>query len=166
MYNHSGQYLSLRDTVQGCPDKKQDFTAMKFILEHGDTHFIHDSVTVGTGTLKDTNTVISMKDSKKISFQDTTLWDIEVQTFSTHLDQYVPFFRTIDGEVVDIYSLYSDYLILYDYHMSGQSKLHCILIREKIKEIEQLNKEFGPRIQLVLVNRDEMAGNPLSANTP
>jgi len=44
--------------------------------------------------------------------------------------------------------------------MSGRSKWECIQIREKIKEVEKLNKEFGTRIQLVLVNRDRLEVNP------
>ena len=36
------------------------------------------------------------------------------------------------------------------------------MIREKIKELEKLEKEFGPRIQLVLINRDQLETNALS----
>jgi hypothetical protein len=167
MFNHKGQYLSLRDTAQGCPDKKQNFTAMHYILEHGDTHFIKDSMMIWSATLKDPSIQFSMKDLKRMDGipEDTSVWQIQKETFGTHLDNYVPFFNTLEGEFVDIYSLYPEYLVLFGYQMSGKSKLDCILIREKMKELEKLNEEFGPRIQLVLVNRDEMASPALSNAT-
>ena len=63
---------------------------------------------------------------------------------------------------MDVYSLYDHYLILYGYEMSGYSKFHWIMIREKIKELEKLKKEFGPSVQLVLINRDQLETNALS----
>ena len=158
LFNHQGQYLSLRDTALGCPDKKQNHIAMKFILEHGDDFYIKDSLMIMSATLKDTNMEFTMKDLKKMNGlpEDTSVWIIHKETYTTHLDKYAKYFETLEGDQVDIYSQYSDYLIFYGYQMSGESKLSCTLIREKIKEIEKLNKEFGPRIQLVLVNRDVM----------
>jgi hypothetical protein len=164
MYNREGQFLSLRDSAQGCPDKRQDYTAMKYILQKGDVHFRKDSISIKTGTLKDPEMEIDFKDLNQTR-GDTSIWNYQTETYSTHLDNYVPFFRTLEGDVVDIYNLYPEYLVLYGYQMSGKSKFDCILIKEKKKEIKQLNKEFGPRIQLVLVNRDEMEIQPLNSSS-
>ena len=158
MYNKEGKYLSLDDQISGCPDKKKDYAAMRYLLEHGDDHFLQDSGTIFSRMLKDTATAkdMDLKEFSKLS-KDTSIWKIDTNRYSTHMDTYVPFFRTLEGEAVDIYSLYDQYLMLYGFEMSGYSKFHCIQIREKIRELEKLKKEFGSRIQLVLVNRDQMA---------
>jgi len=163
MYNREGKFLSLAEDIPGCPDENQAYMAMRYILKDGDTEYVQDSHTIRQGVLKATNTDISKENWKELR-KDTSLWELQTKTYSSHLDNYTPFFRTLEGEVVDIYSLFPEYLILFQYQMSGQSKFSCILIREKIKEIAKLNKEFGPRIQLVLVNRDEMADNTISGN--
>lgn len=160
MYNKEGKYLSLDDQISGCPDKKKDYAAMRYLLEHGDDHFLQDSGSMYMGVLKDTNLLKTM-DWKELQAKrkDTSIWQFDTIRYSTHLDTYVPFFRTLEGEAVDIYSLYDRYLILYEFEMSGYSKFHAILIREKIRELEKLKKEFGSRIQLVLVNRDQIVSN-------
>ncbi len=135
--------------------------AMKYILEHGDELFIQDSITMQEGTLKDPNYNFQKDDFGIFgSKRDTSIWSIKPKTYSTSLANYTPYLRTLEGEEVNIYGLYSEYLILFGYQMSGRSKWECIHIREKIKEVEKLNKEFGPRIQLVLVNRDRLEVNP------
>ncbi len=158
MYNKEGRYLSLDDQISGCPDKKKDYAAMRYLLEHGDDHFLQDSGTSYKGVLRDTNLLKTM-DWKELlaKRKDTALWQIDTIKYSTHLDNYVPFFRMLEGAKVDIYSLYDEYLMLYGFEMSGYSKFHGMMIREKIRELEKLKKEFGPRIQLVLVNRDQMS---------
>lgn len=155
MYNTEGKYLSLKNDTPGCPDKLQQYISMRYILQNGDEHYIRDSLSVIQGTLKDPNTDITTMDWNKLR-KDTSLWERQTITYSADLENYVSFFRTLEGEVVDIYSLYSDYLLLYEYQMSGKSSFDCILIREKIRDIQKLNKEFGPRIQLVLINMDQM----------
>lgn len=159
MYNHEGKYLSLADDIPGCPDRDQDYTAMRFILEKGDAHFIKDSLSYRERTLKDPNSGMNMQDFENLSKSrnDTSLWAIQTITHSAHLDNYIPFLRKPEGAMVDIYSLYKDYLFIYEYQMAGYAKFDRILIREKIKQLEKLKKEFGPRIQLVLVNRDQLA---------
>ena len=32
MYNKEGKYLSLDDQISGCPDKKKDYAAMRYLL--------------------------------------------------------------------------------------------------------------------------------------
>ncbi|MBK9106286.1 MAG: hypothetical protein IPL92_17400 [Saprospiraceae bacterium] len=160
MYNKEGKYLSLDDQISGCPDRKKDYAAMRYLLQHGEEHFLQDSASMYKGVLKDTN-LLKTTDMKELSKlrKDTSIWHVDTVRYSTHLDTYVPFFRTLEGEAVDIYSLYDQYLMLYGFEMSGYSKFHCIMIREKIRELEKLKKEFGSRIQLVLVNRDQMVAN-------
>jgi len=92
----------------------------------------------------------------KARLKDTAIWQIDTIRYSTHLDHYGPFFRTLEGEAVDVYSLYDQYLMLYEYQMAGYEKFDRILIREKIRELEKLRKELGSTIQLVLVNRDQL----------
>ncbi len=164
MYNHEGKYLSLADDIKGCPDKFQDYTAMRFILEQGDDHFIKDSISYRQSTLKVPYTKIEKEynEDRNNLLKDTSLWDIQTITYSSHLDSYVPFIRTLDGDDLDIYSLYKKYLFIYEYQMSGYAKFDRILIREKIRQLEKLEKEFGPMIQLVLVNRDQLETNGLS----
>ena len=163
MYNRDGNYLSLDDQISGCPDKKKEYAAMRYLLEHGDDHFLQDSHTIYKGVLKDSNLLNTMEwKDLNARRKDTSIWQIDTIRYSTHLDTYVPFFRTLEGEAMDVYSLYDHYLILYGYEMSGYSKFHWIMIREKIKELEKLEKEFGPRIQLVLINRDQLETNALS----
>ncbi|MBL0008248.1 MAG: hypothetical protein IPP25_14035 [Saprospiraceae bacterium] len=166
MYNREGQFLSLVDDLPGCPDKHQEYTATRFILEKGDAHFIKDSLSMRQGSLKEPNTESYSENKKKGNefFKDTTLWEFQTITYSAHLDSYVPFIRTLEGNEVDIYSYYKEYLIIYEYQMSGYAKFDRILIREKIKQLEKLEKEFGPRIQLVLVNRDQLETNALSVS--
>ncbi len=160
MYNKEGRYLSLDDQISGCPDKKKDYAAMRYLLEHGDDHFLQDSGSSYQGVPKESNLLKTM-DWKELSKlrKDTSIWQVDTVRYSTHLDAYVPFFRTLEGEAVDIYSLYDQYLILYEFEMSGYSRFHWIMIREKIRELEKLKKEFGSRIQLVLVNRDQIVAN-------
>lgn len=160
MYNKEGRYLSLDDQISGCPDKKKDYAAMRYLLEHGDDHFLQDSGSIYQGVPKDSNLLKTM-DWKELQAKrkDTSIWQFDTVRYSTHLETYVPFFRTLEGEAVDIYSLYDQYLMLYGFEMSGYSKFHAILIREKIRELEKLKKEFGSRIQLVLVNRDQIGAN-------
>ena len=160
MYNKEGKYLSLDDQISGCPDKKKDYAAMRYLLPHGDEHFLQDSGSIYIGVLKDTN-LLKTTDMKELSKlrKDTSIWHVDTVRYSTHLDTYVPFFRTLEGEAVNIYSLYDQYLMLYEYQMAGYEKFDRILIREKIRELEKLKKEFGSRIQLVLVNRDQMVAN-------
>ena len=160
MYNKEGKYLSLDDQISGCPDRKKDYAAMRYLLQHGDDHFLQDSGSIYIGVLKDTNLLKTM-DLKELSKlrKDTSIWQFDTVTYSTHLDTYVPFFRTLEGEAVDVYSLYDQYLMLYEYQMAGYEKFDRILIREKIRELEKLKKEFGSRIQLVLVNRDQIVAN-------
>lgn len=160
MYNKEGRYLSLDDQISGCPDKKKDYAAMRYLLEHGDDHFLQDSGSIYQGVPKDSNLLKTM-DWKELQARrkDTSIWQFDTVRYSTHLETYVPFFRTLEGEAVDINSLYDQYLMLYGFEMSGYSKFHWIMIREKIRELEKLKKEFGSRIQLVLVNRDQIVSN-------
>jgi len=160
MYNKEGKYLSLDDQISGCPDKKKDYAAMRYLLQHGDEHFLQDSATIYSGVVKDTAATKTM-DLKELQDRrkDTSIWQFDTIKYTTHLDTYVPFFKTLEGEAVDIYSLYDQYLMLYGFEMSGYSKFHCIMIREKIRELEKLKKEFGSRVHLVLVNRDQMVAN-------
>ncbi len=160
MYNKEGKYLSLDDQISGCPDKKKDYAAMRYLLEHGDDHFLQDSGSIYQGVPKDSNLLKTM-DWKELQARrkDTSIWQFDTVRYSTHLETYVPFFRTLEGEAVDINSLYDQYLMLYGFEMSGYSKFHWIMIREKIRELEKLKKEFGSRIQLVLVNRDQIVSN-------
>ena len=160
MYNKEGKYISLDDQISGCPDKKKDYAAMRYLLQHGDEHFLRDSGTIYSGVVKDTAATKAMDLKELIKLRkDTSIWNIDTIRYSTHLDNYVPFFRTLEGERVDVYSLYDDYLMLYEYQMAGYAKFDRILMREKIRELEKLKKEFGSRIQLVLVNRDQIVAN-------
>lgn len=60
MYNRAGKYLSLDDQISGCPDKKKDYAAMKYLLEHEDEHFLQDSGAICKGFLKDSNLLKTM----------------------------------------------------------------------------------------------------------
>lgn len=166
MYNHEGKYLSLTDDIRGCPDKFQDYTTMRFILEQGDDHFLKDSLSYRQSTLKDPKREINEGDYKNWQevMKDTSVWKIQTITHSSHLAGYIPFIRTLEGDDLDIYSLYKKYLFIYEYQMSGYAKFDRILIREKIRQLEKLEKEFGSRIQLVLVNRDQLETNALSVS--
>lgn len=166
MYNHEGKYLSLIDDLPGCPDKHQEYTAMRFILEKGDAHFIKDSLSYRQSSLKEpyTENEKEYNENRNQLLKDTSLWEFQTITYSAHLDRYVPFIRTLEGNEVRIYSYYKEYLIIYEYSMSGYAKFDRILIREKINQLEKLEKEFGPMIQLVLVNRDQMETNGVNVS--
>lgn len=151
LYNKEGRYLSLDAQIAGCPDKHKEYAAMRYLIESGDEHFIKDSVAIVEAIVKDNQNVSDAKSRK-----DTSVWQLDTMMYSAHLENYTPFFRTIEGEAVGVYDLYEKYVLLYPYTMAGYSKFHCILIREKIKQLEKLEKEFGPSIQLVLVNRDQI----------
>jgi hypothetical protein len=157
MYNKEGKCLSLDAQIAGCPDQQKEYAAMRYLLEDGDEHFIKDSVAIVEAILKDNK---SPSDAK--SRKDTSVWQLDTMMYSAHLDNYSSYFRTLEGEAVDVYDLYDKYIMLYPYQKAGYSKFHCILIREKIRQLEKLEKEFGPGIQLVLVNRDQLETNGLN----
>jgi len=158
VYNSTGHFLSLRDTMPGCPDKNQHYIAMKYILEHGDKHFIQDTMINRYATTKD-----SVEESRLIGNHsmsstqlDSSLWEFHVEKYSTHLDQMAPHLLSLEGKKINIDSLYSDYLVINEFQLCGRPSLQNFLIKENIKDIKKLNKEFGNRIQYVLVNMDMM----------
>ena len=158
VYNSTGHFLSLRDTIPGCPDKNQHYIAMKYILQHGDKHFIQDTMIYRYSTTKD-----SVEESKIIANHsmsrtqlDSSLWEFHVEKYSTHLNQLAPHLLTLKGNKINIDSLYSDYLVINEFQLCGRPSIQNFLIRENIRDIKKLNKEFGSRIQLVLINMDQM----------
>jgi hypothetical protein len=158
MFNHEGQYLLLSDTTPGCEDKNYRYTTMNYILGHEDKHFVTDSMTERYFTFNDSTEEAKLLNNKTMHRQpiDSSKVKFKTYTYSTHLDNYAPYLRTLEGNKVDVYSLYTDYLIIQGYNMSGRPGPLCFLIREKIREIKKLNQEFGNRIQFVLINWDEM----------
>jgi hypothetical protein len=158
VYNSTGHSLSLRDSLPGCPDKKQNYVAMKYILQHGDEHFIQDSMIRRYSTTKDSAEEAKLMANHSMSRPqlDSSLWEFHVEKYCTHLDQMSPHLLSLEGGKINIHNLYSDYLVVNEFLLAGRPSLQNYLIKEKIKDIKKLNKEFGNRIQLVLINMDRM----------
>ena len=139
VYNSKGHFLSLRDTMPGCPDKKQHYIAMKYILQHGDEHFIRDTMINRYRTTKD-----SIEESKLMANHsmsrpqlDSALWEFHVEKYSTHLNQLAPYLLSLDGEKINIHNLYSAYLVVNEFQLCGRPSLQNFLIKENIKDIKK-----------------------------
>ncbi|HLF64438.1 MAG TPA: hypothetical protein VI603_11825 [Saprospiraceae bacterium] len=156
-FNSEGEYLALRDDTQGCIADNYYYLILKYLLEHGDTSYIADSVTRSYYTLHDPDELVRLSENPKSSDRpDRSKWILHMETLEAHLNNYIPYFRTLEGEKIDLSRLYTDYLLISTFSMSGRSSLTCVLVRETIRDVKKLNKEFGNRIQIVLINTDEM----------
>lgn len=71
------------------------------------------------------------------------------------LDQYADHLITLKGEMVDVGSLYTQYILLQEFSLAGESGLWAMRIKHLIRDIKKLNKEFNNQIQLVLINTDQ-----------
>jgi hypothetical protein len=95
-------------------------------------------------------------DSDNAILSDSTKWLKQTETYAAHFDKLMPPFKTLEGKTIDMRGMYSEYLLLWAFTISGRSNLTAIPIRETIRDVEKLNQEFGDRIQIVLINADQM----------
>lgn len=154
VYNAHGQYLSTDQDAQSCRDRASDYRFLRYLLEYGDTDYMTDSVTRTSYSIKASAVVPGFKmkwtDIREAS-QDTTIWGVRTYTFETHLDNYLPYIRSLEGSLVQIDVACGEFVILRELYMHGKASLDAVLIRELIEDVEKLNKEFDNRIHLYLV---------------
>lgn len=158
-FNAKGQYLSLDQKKLRCPDKQAYVMAIKYIMEHGDETFITDSVTNQYRTIRDPDkSEYIMKEMRKNTTlsKDSSLWVFHTETHLIHLDNFSPYFTTLEGSTVDVKLLYREYVVFQVFTMGGRPNLTGIVVRRLIKDVKALNKENGHRLQLILINGDRL----------
>lgn len=140
LFNNQGQLISLESGGQVCRNRSYFLASMSSLLENGDGAFATDSVLLNFA-IQDERTGEMNRYSAMVR---------------VHLDMISPFLRTLHGDAVDPKSLYTDYLLIKQFSVSGKSSVTAQLIREAIEDIGLLEEIFGDRITIVLLNLDRL----------
>ena len=159
VFNAEGRFLAIGQNTIGCEDEQFQFIALRYILENGDESFLQDSVKREYMTSLDPEEEKRLFDTmqKRQKFiADSTKWELHSEVRAISISEYEPFFRSLDGNQVDIHALYTDYVIFHEFSTSGVRTTTGNVARRLIRKVDRLNKEFDKHIQVILVNTDMM----------
>ena len=144
IFNKEGNYL-LIDTVfaseqEVCFDENRLLNTLEDILINGEGQYISNSLAIEVFVLTDSSEMPVRK----------------IRTYQMNLDDMSPYLRTLEGNKLDINNFFSDYLVFYQFNLSGRSKLTRIVIKEEVERIEKLNQKYNDKFQVALLCLDRM----------
>jgi hypothetical protein len=158
LFNRNGNYLSLDESNISCREDDYNYLVLKNILQHGDSMLRQEFIKTTYLSLPhdSLNLINQLNDSKIIKAEWDSLFILYGETHIIKMDlgQYADHLIDLNGEKVDMKLLYTHYLILQEFSIAGESGLWAMRIKDLIRDIRKLNKEFGNQIQLVLINTD------------
>jgi hypothetical protein len=159
LFNGHGDYISLEDSNVSCRVDNYNYLVLKDILQHGDSLLRREYIkTSYLSYPSDSSELINyLNDNKVVKAEWDSLFLLYGKTkiIKMDLDQYADHFITLNGDRVAVGSLYTHYILLQEFSIAGESGLWAMRIKDLIRDIRKLNKEFNNQIQLVLINTDQ-----------
>lgn len=159
LFNRQGDYISLDEANISCRDDDYNYLVIKDILQNGDSllrrKYIKTSYLSYPIDSIELTAYINDHKVSKAEWDSLSLLYGKTQIINMDLDQYADHFITLNGDRVDVGSLYAHYILLQEFSIAGESGLWALRIKYLIRDIRKLNKEFKNQIQLVLINTDQ-----------
>jgi len=136
-YDRDGKFIETQTFMEnGCLAPNSFSLIMSYVLE-GDTTFYKDSLSY-------------------------TVYRTSVEGVRDTIHETIPaeadfssMFATLDGKLISLDTLFTDYVVLFNFSLSGKAKYSAILIRELADEIDALNAKYEEQISLLLVCEDQ-----------
>jgi len=159
LFNHQGNYISLTDGDISCKLDDYHYLVLKDILLHGDSMLRREFIEESYLSYSIDSIALLSLDYK----EHKAVWDSlfllygKTQIVKMDLDQYAEHLIALNGNKVELKSLFTHYVILQEFYTSGKAGLFAVRIRELIRDIKKLNKEFNNQIQLILIYNDGQA---------
>jgi hypothetical protein len=158
-FNRQGDYISLEESNISCREDDYDYLVLKDILQNGDSLLRREYIKTSYLSYPiDSIELMAYINDHKVSKSESDSLSLlygKTQIIKMDLDQYADHFITLNGDRVDVGSLYTHYILLQEFSIAGESGLWAMRIKYLIRDIRKLNKEFNNQIQLVLINTDQ-----------
>lgn len=160
LFNKHGDYIVVNDSGVGCKAKDYNYVTLRYILQNGDLNRRTDSIQIHYINDIPEDPILQKVFFEKYHtdklFSDSIYKNTEIKMEEINLKYYADHLINLQGDKIELDSMYKDYVVLQEFTIEGPSDLLSMRIRDITQDIRKLKKEFNNRIQLVLINKDVM----------